>query len=160
MMNHETIDRAKAVVDRLTILAQQYSWQSAAMTGSDAVRVAPVLAQMAANQLLRANIVATALVCEGYNAESVDPPKERIPVGRDTREMLQLDRQAVIETIRLCEGVLLDLPEEEDARCLVQQLFGKFCREEQEHLVLLDTLLNQSGTSEEEPQGSSPPKSP
>jgi hypothetical protein len=112
MMNREIIDRVKAAIDHVTTLAEQYAWQSAAIAGEDNKNIAPALMQMAINELLRAELIAVALIRLGYRADSADPPKERISIGRNTEEMLKLDKKAVIESIDLCMNVLAQHPED------------------------------------------------
>jgi len=141
-MNQEVIDRIKAAIDHITTLAEQYSWQSAAITGKDAERVAPALMQMAINELLRVELMAVALMRLGYRADSTDPPKERIPIGRDVGEMLEFDKKAVTESILLCEDVLARHPEDGNTGCPVRELFEELRREEQKQLSVLEALLN------------------
>jgi bacterioferritin (cytochrome b1) len=150
MVNQEIIDRIKAVIDHLTTLAEQYSWQSAAITGKDSEKVGPALMQMAINELLRAELLATALMRLGYRADSTEPPRERIPIGRDTEEMLELDKKAVTESIVLCEDVLAHHPEDVNMGCPVKELFEELRREEQKQLDLLEVLLDKCGTCAKE----------
>lgn len=149
MTNADIIYRVKAAVDHVTTLAEQYAWQGAAIRGKDSEMVAPALTQMAINELLRAELIATALVCLGYRRESTDPPRERILIGRDTREMLQFDKEAVRESIDLCEDVLAHHPESVSTGCPVRELFEELCREERKQLGLLEALLNRCGKCEE-----------
>jgi len=156
MRNQEIFGSVKAAVDGATRLSEQYTWQSAAVSGKDAATIGPVLSQMAINELLRAELMEVALVSLGYHVKSVTPPRGRILMGRNVEEMLRHDRKVVTENIGLYGNVLAHNPENMNG-CPVRELFEELRKEEQEELVLLDALLNRSGESQEKSPSSFAP---
>ncbi len=148
-MNHEIIDRVKATADHVTTLAEQYGWQSAVIRGEDAAKIGPALMQMAINELLRAELIESALVCLGYLTDSIDAPKEPILIGKNAREMLWLDEKTVRKNIILCENVLACHPQDGNTGCPIRELFEELRREEQKQLYLLEALMAICGKNTE-----------
>ncbi len=142
MADQQLISKLSRVADNEMLLAEAYTWQSAAIRGKAPAWVEAVLPRMAMNDLMRATMITTVIGCLGCTHQCAGSHARQIPFGVDPAQMYRFDRRMIRETIGLCEEVLeLDRGEPEGG-CLVKELVRELRREQESQYDMLGMLLD------------------
>jgi hypothetical protein len=142
MANQQIISKLSRVADNEMLLAEVYTWQSAAIKGKVPAWVETVLPRMAMNDLLRATMIDTVIGCLGCTHQCAGSHAGQILFGGDPGEMYRFDRRMIRETIGLCEEVLELDREEPLGGCLVKELVRELRREQESQYDMLGMLLD------------------
>ena len=135
-MSKELNDKLNEAIARELQVSIQYMWQHVTVIGINAESVGGVFKKIAITEMKHAEAIGERLDYLGGKLTTKPSP---IEVGRDIKEMLQTDKKAEEDAIKLYKEIIALAAKENDV--VTKRLFEEILSQEEEHHNQFSTLL-------------------
>jgi bacterioferritin len=135
-MSKELNDKLNEAIARELQVSIQYMWQHVTVIGINAESVGGVFKKIAIAEMKHAEAIGERLDYLGGKLTTKPSP---IEVGRDIKEMLQTDKKAEEDAIKLYKEIIALAAKENDV--VTKRLFEEILSQEEEHHNQFSTLL-------------------
>jgi len=135
-MSKELNDKLNEAIARELQVSIQYMWQHVTVIGINAESVGGVFKKIAITEMKHAEAIGERLDYLGGKLTTKPSP---IEVGRDIKEMLQTDKKAEEDAIKLYKEIIALAVKENDV--VTKRLFEEILSQEEEHHNQFSTLL-------------------
>jgi bacterioferritin len=136
MASRELLDKLNDAIARELQVSVQYIWQHVMVRGINAEAVGGVFKKIAITEMKHAEEIAERLDYLGGVPTTKPAP---ITVGKNLREMLEIDKKAEEEAISLYKEIIKLADKEGDV--VTKRLFESILADEEEHHNQFSTLL-------------------
>jgi bacterioferritin len=137
-MSKELNDKLNEAIANELQVSIQYMWQHVTVVGINAESVGGVFKKTAITEMKHAEAIGERLDYLGGTLTTKPSP---IEIGRTLKEMLQLDKKAEENTIRLYKEIVALAAKENDI--VTKKLFEEILSEEEDHHNQFSTLLTE-----------------
>jgi bacterioferritin len=137
-MSKELNDKLNEAIANELQVSIQYMWQHVTVVGINAESVGGVFKKIAITEMKHAEAIGERLDYLGGTLTTKPSP---IEIGKTLKEMLQLDKKAEENTIRLYKEIVALAAKENDI--VTKKLFEEILSEEEDHHNQFSTLLTE-----------------
>jgi bacterioferritin len=137
-MSKELNDKLNEAIANELQVSIQYIWQHVTVVGINAESVGGVFKKIAITEMKHAEAIGERLDYLGGTLTTKPSP---IEIGKTLKEMLQLDKKAEENTIRLYKEIVALAAKENDI--VTKKLFEEILSEEEDHHNQFSTLLTE-----------------
>lgn len=135
MASKELLAKLNEALAREMQVSIQYMWQHILVKGVHAQAVSPVFRQLALNEMLHGEMIAERIDYLGGQPTTEPAP---ITIGKNLKEMLELDQKAEEEAIKMYREIIKLAEKEEDYT--TKKLFEQILADEENHHNTFVTL--------------------
>ncbi len=136
MASKKLVDMLNEAIARELQVSIQYMWQHVTVRGINAESVGGIFRQIAMTEMKHAEQIAERLDYLGGRLTTKPTP---IDVGKTTKEMLEIDRKAEEDAIRLYKEIIVHSGKQGDV--VTRKLFEEILSAEEDHHNTFSTLL-------------------
>jgi bacterioferritin len=137
-MSKELNDKLNEAIARELQVSVQYMWQHVTVIGINAESVGGVFKKIAITEMKHAESIGERLDYLGGTLTTKPSP---INVGKGVKNMLQIDKKAEEDAIKLYKGIIALAAKENDV--VTKRLFEEILSEEEDHHNQFSTLLEE-----------------
>jgi bacterioferritin len=135
-MSKELNDKLNEAIARELQVSVQYMWQHVTVIGINADSIGGVFKKIAITEMKHAESIGERLDYLGGTLTTKPSP---INVGKGVKNMLQIDKKAEEDAIKLYKGIIALAAKENDV--VTKRLFEEILSEEEDHHNQFSTLL-------------------
>ena len=135
-MSKELNDKLNMAIANELQVSIQYMWQHVTVTGINSESVGGVFKKIAIVEMKHAEAIAERL---DYLGGSLTTKPSPIAVGKNVKDMLQIDKKAEEDAIKLYKEIIALAVKENDV--VTKRLFEEILSEEEDHHNQFSTLL-------------------
>jgi bacterioferritin len=137
-MSKELNDKLNEAIARELQVSVQYMWQHVTVIGINAESVGGVFKKIAITEMKHAESIGERL---DYLGGALTTKPSPINVGKGVKNMLQIDKKAEEDAIKLYKGIIALAAKENDV--VTKKLFEEILSEEEDHHNQFSTLLEE-----------------
>lgn len=138
MASKELLEKLNDAIAREMQASIQYMWQHIMVEGINSQSISPIFRQIAIAEMLHAELIAERLDYLGGKPTTQPTP---IEIGRNAKEMLQIDKKAEEEAIAMYKDIIRLAEKENDYT--TKKLFEQILADEENHHNTFSTLLEE-----------------
>lgn len=138
MISNELMEKLQKAVARELQVSIQYMWQHVLAKGIKGETVSKLFKEFSINEMKHAEKIAERIAFYGGIPTTKPDP---ITLGKDLKEMLEIDKKAEEEAIYLYKEIIKLAEKEEDY--VTRKLFEQILEDEEKHLDKFSSLLEE-----------------